>query len=55
MEKYIGIGFIILCFAILIWVIGIVKYQLHIDKEKINISPTKTDIKNKSEKVLNKE
>lgn len=35
MEKYIGIGFVILC----LYVIGILQYQLHIDKEKVDISP----------------
>ena len=44
MEKYIGIGFIILCAAILVGIIGIVRYQFHLDKEKVDISPTKTNI-----------
>ena len=55
MEKYLGIGFVILCLAILVGIIGIVRYQFYIDKEKVNISPTKTDINNKSENVLTKE
>lgn len=44
MEKYIGIGFIILCLAVLVGIIGIVTYQLYIDKEKVDISSAKTNI-----------
>ena len=52
MEKYIGIGFVILCLSALVGIIGIVRYQFYIDKEKVNISHTKTDINNKFENVL---
>ena len=44
MEIYIGIGFVILCLAVLAGVIGILRYQLHLDKEKVDISPAKTNI-----------
>lgn len=41
MEKYIGIGFVILCLSVLAGIVGILQYQLHIDinKEKVDISP----------------
>ena len=39
MEKYLGIGFIILCLAVLVGIVGILGYQLYIDKEKVEISP----------------
>ena len=55
MEKYLGISFVILCIAVLVGIIGIVGYQFRASKEKVNISPTKTDINNKSENVLTKE
>ena len=48
MEKYLGIGFVILCLAILVGIIGIVGYQFHICKEKVDISPAKTNINNNS-------
>lgn len=38
-SKYIGIGFIILCFATLAGIVGILGYQFSINKEKIEISP----------------
>lgn len=44
MEKYIGIGFVILCLAVLAGVVGILGYQIHIDKEKADISPAKANI-----------
>lgn len=44
MEKYIGIGFVILCLAVLAGVVGVLGYQIHIDKEKADISPAKADI-----------
>lgn len=47
MEIYIGIGFAILCLTVLVSIIGIFKYQFSLGKDKINISPTKTDIDNK--------
>ena len=40
METYIGIGFIFLCLAVLVGIISIVRYQLFINKEKVDISPT---------------
>ena len=39
-EKYIGIGFIILCLTLLVSVIGILGYRLYINKEMIDISPS---------------
>lgn len=44
MEKYIGIGFVILCLAVLAGVIGVLGYQMHISKEKVDISPAKANI-----------
>ena len=49
MEMYIGIGFVILCMAVLAGFIGILGYQFHKDKEKVDISPAKANI-NKSNK-----
>ena len=43
MEKYIGIGFVILCLAVLAGIVGILRYQFSIDKEKIDISPATTN------------
>ena len=44
MEIYIGIGFVILCLAVLVGIIGIFKYQFSLSKEKVDISPlTNTD------------
>lgn len=42
MEKYLGIGFVILCLAVLVGIVGILGYKLYIDKEKIDISPATT-------------
>ena len=39
MDKYIGIGFIILCLSVLVCTIGIFGYQFTINKEMTNISP----------------
>ena len=39
MEKYLGIGFVILCLSVLVGIVGILGYQLYIDKEKVEISP----------------
>ena len=48
MEIYIGIGFVILCLAVLVGIIGIFKYQFSLSKEKVDISPTtNTDDKQK--------
>lgn len=44
MEKYIGIGFVILCLAVLAGVIGVLGYQFHLDKEKVDISPAEAHI-----------
>lgn len=44
MEKYIGIGFVILCLAVLAGIVGILGYQLHLSKEKVDISPAKAYI-----------
>lgn len=49
MEKYIGIGFVILCLAVLAGVIGVLGYQIHLDKEKVDISPAEANI-NQSQK-----
>lgn len=49
MEKYIGIGFVILCLAVLAGVIGVLRYQFHLDKEKVDISPAEANI-NQSQK-----
>ena len=40
MEIYIGIWFVILCLAVLVGIIGILKYQFKLDKDKADISPT---------------
>lgn len=39
MEKYIGIEFVILCLSVLAGIIGILGYQLHLSKEKVDIRP----------------
>ena len=44
MEKYIGIGFVILCLAVLAGVIGVLGYQFYLDKEKVDISPAEANI-----------
>ena len=44
MEKYIGVGFVILCCSVLAGVVGILGYQFHVDKEKVDISPATTNI-----------
>ncbi len=44
MEKYIGIGFVILCLTVLAGVIGILGYQFHLDKEKVDIRPATANI-----------
>lgn len=44
MEKYIGIGFVILCLSVLAGVVGILGYQMHISKEKVDISPATANI-----------
>lgn len=42
METYIGIGFVILCVAVLAGVVGNLGYRLRKDKEKVDISPAKS-------------
>ena len=49
MEKYIGIGFVILCLAVLAGIIGVLGYQFHLDKGKVDISPAEANI-NQSQK-----
>lgn len=44
MEKYIGLGFVILCLAVLAGIVGILGYRFYADKEKIDISPAKANI-----------
>ncbi len=39
MEIHIEIRFIILCLAVLVSIIGILKYQFKLDKDKVDISP----------------
>ena len=53
MEKYIGIGFVILCLAVLAGVIGVLGYQFHLDKEKVDISPAKAHINQSQESSTN--
>ena len=50
MQKYIGIGFVILCFAVLAGIVGILGYQFHLSKEKVDISPANANI-NQSNKT----
>ena len=38
-DKYISIGFVILCLSVLVCTIGIFGYQLFISKEKVEVSP----------------
>ena len=43
MELCIGIGFVILCFALLVFVIGFFGYVVHIGKNKeLDIAPRKS-------------
>ena len=39
MEKYLGIGFIVLCVAVLVGIAGILGYHVSLHKEKVEISP----------------
>ena len=52
MEKYIGVGFVILCLSVLAGIIGILGYQFRLDKEKVDIRPANTYI-NQSNKTTN--
>ena len=40
METYIGIGFIILCFSILVFVTGLIGYTIRLTKEKLDVRPS---------------
>ena len=53
MEKYLGIGFVILCVAVLVGIIGVVGYQFYASKEKVDISHAKTNINNNSDTSSN--
>lgn len=44
MQNYIGIGFVILCLSVLAGIVGILGYQFHLDKEKVDISPANANI-----------
>lgn len=46
MQKYIGFGFVILCFAVLAGIVGILGYQFHLSKEKVDISTVNANINN---------
>ncbi len=50
MQKYIGIGFVILCLSVLAGIIGILRYQFKLSKEKVDISPADANI-NQSNKT----
>ena len=50
MDKYIGIGFVILCLSVLAGIVGILGYHFHLDKEKVDISPATANI-NESNKT----
>ena len=43
MDKYIGIGFVILCLTILVYTIISSGYKLFLSKEKVDISPAFTN------------
>ena len=53
MEKYLGIGFVILCIAVLVGIIGVVGYQFYVSKEKVDISSGKTNTNNNSDTSSN--
>ena len=42
MEIYIGIGFIILCLALLVFVTGIVGYTIKLTRKELDVAPTKS-------------
>lgn len=44
MDKYIEIGFVILCLAVLAGIVGILGYRFSLDKEKVDISPATANI-----------
>lgn len=39
MEMYIGIGFIILCLSILVFVVALFNYSLKITKKELDVAP----------------
>ncbi len=39
MNIYVGIGFIFLCLAVLVGVVGIFGYKLFCDREKVEVAP----------------
>ena len=44
MDTFIGIGFVILCFTLLVFVVGFFGYELHIEKNKeLDIAPSKSN------------
>ncbi len=51
MEMYIAIGFVVLCFAILVFVIGIFGYIVHISKKEFDAAPTTSNSNNPEEKA----
>lgn len=42
MEIYIGIGFIILCLALLVFVAGIVGYAIKLTRKELDVAPSKS-------------
>ncbi len=40
MEHYIGVGFIVLCLAILVFVCGLVHYNLRVSKKELDVATT---------------
>lgn len=42
MEMYIGIGFIILCLSVLVFVVALFNYTLKITKKELDVAPTKS-------------
>lgn len=49
MQNYIGIGFVFLCLAVLVGIVGVLGYQLSLSKEKIDASPVA--FTNQSDKI----
>jgi len=44
MDLFIGIGFVILCFALLVFVVDFFGYVIHIEKNKeLDIAPSKSN------------
>ena len=42
MEMYIGIGFIILCLSVLVFVVALFNYTLKITKKELDVANTKS-------------